>query len=228
MKYVLKVDSVELTLNRRRILFDIFIKCTTNEIIGLLGRNGEGKTCLMNVILGNLKATNSFISFNDVKVNEAYKQPNLIMYLPQFNFIPLSLKLGVVFNDFGLDYQAFESRFPDFESQQNMRVKNLSGGQRRLLEIYIVAKSTAMFVMLDEPFTHLNPLQIEKVKSFLTEEKTNKGIIITDHMYEHILDISDDVYVLANGKTYLTKSKEDLNRLGYAHHNYTQVPGLNR
>ena len=216
MIHKLRIDSVELEFKLRKILSAIFMKCTTHEIVGLLGRNGEGKTCLMNVILGNMKAANSFISFDDVKVAEAFKKPQLLMYLPQFNFIPASLKLCAVFDDFGLDYAWFENKFPEFGMRYQSRVKELSGGQRRLLEIYVIAKSPTMFVMLDEPFTHLNPLQIEKVKSFLKEEKINKGIIITDHMYNHILDISDRIYILANGKTHLMESKTDLDRLGYA------------
>ncbi|SDE14083.1 ABC-type lipopolysaccharide export system, ATPase component [Mucilaginibacter pineti] len=216
MTHVLRIDSVELEFDLRRILSDVFIKCTTNEIIGLLGRNGEGKTSLMNVILGNIKATNSFISFDDVKITDAFKKPHLLMYLPQFNFIPASLKLRTVFDDFGLEYAHFESKFPEFGMRFKSRVGELSGGQRRVLEIYVIAKSAALFVMMDEPFTHLNPLQIEKMKLFLQEEKINKGIIVTDHMYNHILDISDNVYILANGKTHLMQSKMDLDRLGYA------------
>jgi ABC-type lipopolysaccharide export system ATPase subunit len=70
--------------------------------------------------------------------------------------------------------------------------------------------------MLDEPFTHLNPIQIEKVKQLLQEEKETKGLLITDHMFKHITDISDRLYVLSNGKTHLTKAMEDIEKLGYA------------
>jgi ABC-type lipopolysaccharide export system ATPase subunit len=70
--------------------------------------------------------------------------------------------------------------------------------------------------MLDEPFTHLMPLQIEKVKEMMKQEKLKKGFLVTDHIYKQIVDISDDLYVLANGKTHLTKSIQDLELLGYA------------
>jgi ABC-type lipopolysaccharide export system ATPase subunit len=69
---------------------------------------------------------------------------------------------------------------------------------------------------LDEPFTQLNPLQIEKAMQLLTEEKARKGILITDQMYRHVIDICDTLYVLTNGKTYLTKSSADIEALGYA------------
>ncbi|HEY5325666.1 MAG TPA: ATP-binding cassette domain-containing protein [Mucilaginibacter sp.] len=215
MIHSLKVESVELSFGEKKVLSDIFIKCSTHEIIGLLGRNGQGKTCLIKVILGNLRANNSFISFDETKVVNSLKYPNLIRYLPQFNFIPANLKLKTVFEDFGMDYEDFTMKFPEFEMNQTSRVGYLSGGQRRILEIYIISKSATRFALLDEPFTHLNPLQIEKIKDFLIEEKSNKGIIITDHMYQHILDISNITYLLKDGKTHLIKTELDLDRLGY-------------
>ena len=70
--------------------------------------------------------------------------------------------------------------------------------------------------MLDEPFTHLSPLQIEKAKKLLIAEKLNKGLLITDHIFRHIIDVSDRLYLLTNGQTYLTKSVSDIEALGYA------------
>ena len=69
--------------------------------------------------------------------------------------------------------------------------------------------------MLDEPFSHLMPLQIEKINEILTNEKINKGFLITDHMYRHILDICSDIYVLTDGSIKLTKSLEEIENLGY-------------
>jgi len=59
------------------------------------------------------------------------------------------------------------------------------------------------------------PVHLETLKTILKNEKKNKGIIITDHLYEHVTEISDDLYVIANGKTYLTKDLNDLKTLGY-------------
>jgi ABC-type uncharacterized transport system ATPase subunit len=58
-------------------------------------------------------------------------------------------------------------------------------------------------------------VHLETLKTILKNEKKNKGIIITDHLYEHVTEISDDLYVIANGKTYLTKDLTDLKTLGY-------------
>ena len=85
-----------------------------------------------------------------------------------------------------------------------------------MVELYIIVKSETYFVMLDEPFTHLNPVQIEKATNLLNAEKKNKGMLITDHMYREVLHICDNLYILTEGKTHLTKSAAAIEALGYA------------
>lgn len=215
MTHKLEADSIQLEFKGRRILSDIYLKCETGKITGLLGRNGEGKTCLMKIIYGTLRTEKS-VRFDNVVQHEAFKKPGLILYLPQFNFIPKGLSLKRIFNDFNLEYSFFEKRFTEFSSRYKFSISDLSGGEHRLVELYIVVKSESYFALLDEPFTHLSPLQLENAKEFLLEEKKNKGLLITDHMFRHITDICDSLYVLTNGKAHLTKDINDLEKLGYA------------
>lgn len=70
--------------------------------------------------------------------------------------------------------------------------------------------------MLDEPFSQVMPLHIESIKNLIVREKKNKGIVITDHMYKYIIDICDNLYVIKDGKAYLTKGIQDIENLGYA------------
>jgi len=216
MTHLLEADGIQLNFNNRKILSDIYIRCQTGKISGLLGRNGQGKTCLMNIIYGNLQAYAKSVRFDNVSIRQAFKKPELLSFLPQFNFIPRSLTLKRVFADFNLDYSLFEKVFLPFQSKYKSSIENLSEGQQRLVEIYIILKSKSLFAMFDEPFTHLMPMDIEIIKQLLSEEKRNKGIIITDHLYQHVADVSDSLYILVNGKTYLTKTKEDIELLGYA------------
>lgn len=215
MNHVLEVDGVQLAFRGRKILSDIYLTCETGKITGLLGKNGQGKSCLMKIIYGILPCEKS-VRFDHVSIVESFKRPDLLVYMPQFTFIPKSLSLRRVFQDFGLDYGPFQNRFAEFANREKASVAQLSGGERRLLELYIVVKSASQFAMLDEPFTHLGPLQIEQVKKFLSEEKENKGLLITDHMYGHIIDICDNMYILVDGKTYIAKESADIERLGYA------------
>jgi len=215
MIHTLEADGIQLDFGLRRILSDVYLKCETRKITGLLGRNGQGKSCLMNIMLGTLNSSSNSVRFDGKVIRNAGKRSDLLLYLPQFNFIPKSLKVKQVLDDFQLPYPDFENRFPEFRERHDFKVSHLSGGQWRTVEIYIIAKTPSLFAMLDEPFTHLNPIQIEKIKDFLLEEKANKGFLITDHMYEHLLDVSDNVYLLKDGRTHLTKTIQDLDDLGY-------------
>jgi ABC-type multidrug transport system ATPase subunit len=215
MKHILETDSIQLEFKGQRILSDIYLKCETGTITGLLGRNGQGKSCLMQIIYGTLNCEKS-IRVDNLPQKNVSKFPKMLLYLPQFNFIPKSLSLQRIFLDFGLDYSLFQIRFPEFKNRHRQKIKLFSGGEQRLIALYLIVKSKTFFAILDEPFTHLNPAQIEKVRELLIEEKENKGILITDHMYKNVTDISDTLYILSNGKTHLSKSPEDIETLGYA------------
>lgn len=216
MIHKLEADSIQLEFGLKRILTDVYFKCETGFITGLLGRNGQGKTCLMNIVYGSMLASSKSIRFDNVSIYQAYKRADLLTYLPQFNFIPGELTLTRVFRDFNTSIIDFESYFPDFKNKSEIKIKQLSGGQRRLIEVYVIIKSKSQFSMLDEPFSHVMPLHVETIKELLATEKLNKGFLITDHMYRQFLDICDNLYVLTEGKTHLTKTIDDIERIGYA------------
>jgi len=215
MKHLLEVDSIILEFGQKRVLQDVYLKNETGKTTGILGRNGTGKTCLMNIIYGELKTTDKSIRLDGKAIFDGYRNPEIFRYLPQFNFIPGNLKIKRIFNDFNLNFTEFIGYFPEFEKYYRLPVKRLSGGERRILEIYSILVSKTKFCMLDEPFSQVMPVHVDTIKTLINEEKKKKGIIVTDHLYEHIMDICDEIYVIANGKTYLTKDKNDLNQLGY-------------
>lgn len=90
MKHILEADGIQLEFNGRKILSSVYMKAETGKITGLLGRNGQGKTCLMNIIYGSLACEKS-VRFDKKSQRNAYKRPDLLLYLPQFNFIPRQL-----------------------------------------------------------------------------------------------------------------------------------------
>src|SRR5687768_6057724 len=110
MIHKLEADSIQLEINGRKILRDIYLKCETGKITGILGRNGQGKSCLMKIIYGSLECEKS-VRFDDAAQYEPFKRPDLLLYLPQFNFIPKALSLKRIFNDYELEYSLFEKRF---------------------------------------------------------------------------------------------------------------------
>ncbi len=219
MVHILEVDSIILEFGATRVLQDIYLKNETGKITGILGRNGSGKSCLMKIIYGELKTHDKSIRIDGQAMLNGFRDYFLIRYLPQFHFIPKHLKINRIFNDFELDFSQFITYFPEFEKYYKVNLNKLSGGEHRIVEVYSILASKTKFCMLDEPFTHIMPVHVETLKRILISEKRNKGILITDHLYEHITDISDSLYVIANGKTYLTRDLNDLKTLGYIKNN---------
>lgn len=211
----LEIDSVILEFGLRRVLQDIYLRCETGKVTGLLGRNGAGKTCLMNIIYGQLTPNDYSVRLNGKSLIAPSRTPSEIMYLPQFGFIPKSLKVSRIFKDFDLDFSEFMIEFPEFEKYYRASFQKLSGGEQRIVEIYIIIASKTKFCLLDEPFSQVMPKHVDSIQKLIVKEKETKGILITDHLYEHVLDISDDLYVLTEGKTQLTNSMEDIVTLGY-------------
>jgi ABC-type multidrug transport system ATPase subunit len=216
MNHLLEIDSVILEFGSRRVLQDVYLRCETNTIVGLLGRNGAGKSCLMNIIFGTLKPFNGLVRINNLALLGSSRKSEDVMFLPQFNVIPKFLTLKRIFEDYRLEFSSFKSEFPEFEKYYRSKIGTLSGGERRIVEIYLFLSSKTRFCLLDEPFSHVMPLHVERIKELIKKESKNKGIIVTDHMYDHILDICEPIYLLKEGKTHLIDQTEELEQLEYA------------
>lgn len=214
MSNILEVDSVMVQFRNHRVLSDVFLKCQTGEVVGLLGRNGSGKSTLLKVMIGEVSTNNKSIRINGIPSSDYFKSGK-ISFLPQHNFIPKSLSVKKAFSFFESDFNDFTKFFPELSHIYSMRLVNLSGGERRIVEIFLILTSQSLFCLLDEPFSHVMPVHIEKIKELITREKANKGVIIVDHMYNHILEESNRLYLILSGKSQLVKQKSDLKLFGY-------------
>jgi ABC-type multidrug transport system ATPase subunit len=215
MSHLLEVDSIILEFGSKRVLQDVYIKCETGKITGLLGLNGSGKTCLLNVIFGEIAINDKSIRLDGRVLYESYRNPADFRYLPQFSFTPKSLTIKRIFKDFNLDFNSFIIDFPEFKKYYRSRFGKLSGGEQRLVEVYVILKSKTKVCMLDEPFSQIMPVHVESIKKIMSSERKHKGFIVTDHLYKHVTEICNDLYVISHGKTYLTHGVEELKRLGY-------------
>ena len=214
-QHILEIDSVELSFGERQILTNVYLRVDTGKITALLGRGGSGKSSLMRILFNQLKPTNRSMRIDSIWYKKfSHSQ---VLYLPQSCSLPNYLKISRVLKDFDISLDAFLSFMPSLEFAKDMKIKDLSGGEKRLIEIYIILKSKTQFVMLDEPFSQIMPLHIESIKSLILEETKNKGILITDHMYRNVIDIADSTYIIDNQTVYLTKKQEDLVKYGYLH-----------
>lgn len=212
----LYVDSVTKEFGLRQILSDVFITCNQGEIIGLLGRNGSGKSTLLKIIFGALKADNKFIKVGDKRIKNLYDSRNLIQYLPQDNFLPSHIRIKKIINLFCAQEKA--ALLFDLEMIKPLLHKTigeLSGGERRLTEILIVLYGKAKYVLLDEPFNGLAPLYIEIIKEHVKKIAIKKGLIISDHDYVNVLDLSTSILLLCDGATRKIKDHQELIDFGY-------------
>lgn len=211
----LEIDNIELSYGMLEVLKAIYFKAEKGKVTGILGSNGSGKTSLLRIIFGELKPHNKLIRIdNTPRLTPLYKR-GFIKYLPQFHIIPEMLTLENAFNYFESSLSDFLIDFPNFSTQENFHFSKFSGGEKRLIETYIILKSKSKIILLDEPFSHLAPLYIQKLKELIENEKKNKIIVITDHLYNHILDVSDDLYLLKDGWSRIIKSPDEL-----IHHKY--------
>lgn len=211
----LEIDSVQLNFASRKILQSIYLKAETGRITGIVGRNGCGKSSLLRVLFGDISAGESSIRINGTALVSSYRSPSDMRMLPYFSFVPPNLRISAVFDDYEIDFVSFCEQFSEFRNHENRRIRELSGGNIRTIEVYIILKSRTRFCLLDEPFTHLSPKNVEIFTELIKEEKKNKGVIVTDHQYRSILDVSDDLYLLVNGTTYRATGESDLVRFGY-------------
>jgi ABC-type lipopolysaccharide export system ATPase subunit len=212
----LHVDSVIKHFGTRPVLQDIFVSCQPGEIIGLLGRNGSGKSTLLKIIFGSIKAENKFITIENKLVNSLFDNRHSIHYLSQDKFLPNHLKISTVISSFCSKPKAGLLSGIDFiKPLLNKKSKQLSAGERRMVEILIMVYSDARYLLFDEPFNGIAPIYIQTIKRLIKEQGKNKGFIITDHDYRNVLDISTSVLLLHEGAIKRIKDPKELIAWGY-------------
>ena len=215
MENILEIDSVQLSFGEKTILKSIYIKSETGKVTGILGRNGCGKSCSLKLIFGEIQSHEKSVRINGEVLYSNNRDPKDMRMLPQFNFIPKHIKVSQAFKFFNLDISEFCSLFEDFYNWKNFKIRELSGGNIRILETYLILKSNTKFCILDEPFSHLSPKNISTFIRIIDQEKEKKGIILTDHLYYHITDVSDELYLIKDCVSYKINSTDELKEHGY-------------
>ena len=211
----LEFDGVQFGFDDRLLLSGIYLKCETGKITGLLGRNGSGKSTLLKIAFGALRAETLSVRIDGKVILPPAFCSREIVYLPQDSFIPDDLSLRKILKLYEVSEPSILQSFPELEHDLSLNADELSGGRRRLFEVVLVLHSKAAFCLLDEPFTGLTPVIVERLQEVIQKLKSTKGILITDHLYRQVISLSDALYLLANGTTHLIKNQEDLIQRGY-------------
>lgn|SRR5690606_31379821 len=210
-----ELDNVELKVASEHLLKGIYLKAETGKITGILGANGCGKSSLLNILFGSLSPDHKLLRIDGKPYLRPLFTHNTVKLLPQDSFIPSHIKIKTVFELYNISWNDFTNDFDSFSAYYNSTIREISGGERRLIEAYLVIKSNSELILLDEPFTHLSPVYIEKFIKILKRESKTKAVVMTDHLYHHIIDLADDLYFLTNGCTQLIKDPVELENLKY-------------
>ena len=214
--HLLEIDSIQKSFDNKNILSDVYLKCETKEVIGLLGRNGSGKSTLLKIIFGIESADFKFVRIDGLVKTATKDLFAEISYLPQDNYIPNAFSVKKA-----IQLSVLKERISEFyadeiiDSMLDKMIPHLSGGELRYLEIKIILFNSSKFVLLDEPYNGLSPLMIEKVNELIVENSKTKGIIISDHNYENVINVSTKLVLLKEGKAHHLLCKEELIDKGY-------------
>tara|TARA_X000000368_G_C22954624_1_gene678196 strand:- start:138 stop:914 length:777 start_codon:yes stop_codon:yes gene_type:complete len=213
---MIEFKNVSLSFGDRLILNNINFKIHQSEIHGLLGNNGVGKSTIFNILIGLIDPSNGKIKIDGEEVNEypVYVRAKKfkISYVPQSGgcFSDLTLldnlraigeiviKNKISVND-KINYLL--SKF-ELENIKNIRARNLSGGQRRKLVIALALLSEPKVLLLDEPFSALDPGTIKMLQEIIVnlQQENRITICICDHIASSLLQVVDNAMILSNGR----------------------------
>ena len=209
----------------RAVVNDVSFEVNKGEVVGLLGPNGAGKTTTFYMIVGLVKATLGNVLLNDVDITQIPMNERAVEgigYLPQeasiFRKLSVedNIKLVLEMNPKLNDKQRaanLEELLKEFgiEKLRKANAVSLSGGERRRVEIARALAASPNFILLDEPFTGIDPIAIGEIKETIHKLAREKGIgvLITDHNPKATLSITDRAYIIFDGKIKISgKSKE--------------------
>lgn len=212
----LHVDSITKSFDEKKILRDIYISCETGKVVGLLGRNGSGKSTLLKIIFGTEKGDSQFIRVDDQVLQNQTDRKGKIAYLPQHFFLPKGIKIKnliPLFCNRENSDKLFELNL--IKPFLNETSRNLSGGEKKIVEVLLIIYSDSKFVLLDEPFNGLSPKITTEIQNIIKEQSKHRGIIISDHRYQEVLDISDDIYLLSDSYLKQIKDLKELQQYNY-------------
>ena len=221
---MLLINEISKSIKDKKILSKVSFKVSSGEIYGLLGPNGAGKTTTFYIIAGLVKLEEGQVSLlnNDITNLPMHKRSKLgIKYLPQEPSIfqgltvyenlkglaELSIKYNEEIKDF-VEKSIEEFGLADIAS---LKGRQLSGGQRRKVEIARTLAADPKIILLDEPFAGIDPLAIEDIKVILANlAKKNIGILITDHNVRETLEICDKAAIINCGEIIAEGNKNEL------------------
>jgi lipopolysaccharide export system ATP-binding protein len=220
------LSTVELTKSYkgRKVVDNISLRITQGEVVGLLGPNGAGKTTTFYIIVGLTSPDSGQVMLDgaDITAYPMYiRARNGISYLPQepsiFRKLTVEENIMAVLETLPLTAhqrrERLEELIEDLGLQQVRRSEGymLSGGERRRVEIARSLVISPSFMLLDEPFSGIDPLTVQDIQKIIVRLKgTGIGVLVTDHNVPYTLQVTDRAYIINNGRIFRAGSPEEL------------------
>ena len=221
---MLKINNISKAFKDKKIVSGVSFEVNAGDIYGLLGPNGAGKTTTFYIIAGLLSSDRGqiILSGEDISTIPMHQRSKRgIKYLPQEPSI--FQNLSVYENLYGLAELSFDNKrdieifidncMEEFNLSKisDLKGRQLSGGQRRKVEIARTLAADPKVILLDEPFAGIDPIAIEDIKNVLIKLlKRDIGVLITDHNVRETLEICNKAAIISDGKVIAEGNKESL------------------
>lgn len=221
---LLATDALEKSFKQRRVVDGVTINVKAGEIVGLLGPNGAGKTTSFNLVVGLLKPDKGEVLFQDQPITKLpmhLRARKGIGYLTQepsvFRKLTVAQNIMAILETCELSSKERKTRLQflleelDLGHLAKSRAYTLSGGEKRRLEITRALVTQPRLLLLDEPFSGIDPIAVYEVQKIVRRLKEqNLGVLITDHNVRETLKLVDRAYLIHRGNVVCEGSAEFL------------------
>lgn len=212
------LDSIFFRVPVLSILEGAYLRTEAGQVTAIVGRNGSGKSTLLKVAAGQIKATAGITIIDGERIHNKSlnKRFMKIGYLPQDSMLPVDISVKRIINNLPASEKLTDD--PLIQRIYNQKVIQLSGGEKRYLEVAILFSFERKYILLDEPFTGVEPTIIDLIINKIRDEVTKgKGILLTDHMHRYISIVADTGYLMHNKQCYNLGGDftQGLKKMGY-------------
>jgi lipopolysaccharide export system ATP-binding protein len=221
---LLRTENLCKSYKKRAVVNKVEINIHRGEIVGLLGPNGAGKTTTFYMIVGLIRPDSGRVVFDDADITRlpmCARAKKGIGYLSQepsiFRDLTVEQNIMAILETLPLNYRQRKERLKrllaelDMDKLAKNKAYTLSGGERRRLEITRALVTNPSFILLDEPFSGVDPIAVFEVQQII-ENLKNKGlgILLTDHSVRETLSITDRAYIMYNSEILLSGTAQEL------------------
>jgi lipopolysaccharide export system ATP-binding protein len=215
---MLKLEAVDISkaYRGRRVVDDVKLEIGPGEVVGLLGPNGAGKTTTFYILVGLARPDSGRVLLNGDEITDLpmyLRARSGISYLPQepsvFRQLTCEENMLAVLETLPLTSEQQRDRLEELLAQMGLdgvrhnKAYALSGGERRRLEIARSLTLQPSFILLDEPFSGIDPLTVKDLQEMIRElSRSGIGILVTDHNVRETLSVTDRAYILNHGRIF--------------------------